>query len=76
VRLHTFHPLIGDGTTKCGRSINIELYPEAEIDVFDRNGRLVSHVKGYQNDWQGHMAENTLPMDTYYYVIDFHSDEV
>jgi gliding motility-associated-like protein len=55
---------------------HIELYPYASIDVFDRNGRLVFHSVGYANDWDGTSGGKALPMDTYYYVIDFKSDQM
>ena len=56
---------------------NIDLYPEAVINVFDRTGRLVFHVEGgYENDWDGTFNGKPLPMDTYYYIIDFKSDDI
>ncbi len=50
---------------------NIELFPDAEVSVFDRWGRRVFYAEdGYENDWKG----DDLPMDNYYYVIDLFGD--
>ena len=50
---------------------NIELFPDAKIEVFDRWGRRVFSVDGgYQNDWKGTFNGKDLPVDNYYYVID------
>jgi gliding motility-associated-like protein len=54
---------------------NIDLFPDAKIEVFDKWGRLVYSVNGgYKNDWDGTSNGKKLPMDTYYYIIDFKSD--
>ncbi|MBA7682229.1 hypothetical protein ES703_90576 [subsurface metagenome] len=56
---------------------NIEIYTNVQIDVFDRTGRLVFHVDGgYDYDWDGTFNGKPLPMDTYYYIIDFKSDQI
>jgi gliding motility-associated-like protein len=53
------------------------LYPNAQIKVFDRTGRLVFESDGgYENDWDGSFDGKPLPLDTYYYIIDFNSEEL
>jgi gliding motility-associated-like protein len=51
---------------------NIYLFPDADIQVFDRWGRLVFRSDGgYDNDWYGTGPNgNELPVETYYYIID------
>ncbi len=50
---------------------NIELFPNAKIEVFDRWGRKVFISEGgYNNDWKGTFDGKPLPMDNYFYVID------
>ncbi len=61
-----------DGVHDVWEIPNIELYPDAKVEIFDRWGRLVFKKDGdYHNDWDGNdMNGNKLPMDSYYYVID------
>ena len=46
-------------------------YPEIEIEIFDRWGRLVwRSTRGYTENWDGrNMNGKELPMDSYFYVI-------
>jgi gliding motility-associated-like protein len=46
-------------------------YPEMEIEIFDRWGRLVwRSTRGYTENWDGrNMNGKELPMDSYFYVI-------
>jgi gliding motility-associated-like protein len=50
---------------------NIDVYPDNEVRVFDKAGRVVYTKKGYDNSWDGNMNGTALSEDTYYYVIDF-----
>ena len=66
---NTFTPN-GDGQHDNWEIHNIELYPNARIEVFDRWGRRVYFKEnGYQNDWDGTFDGKDLPMDNYFYVI-------
>ncbi len=61
----------GDGNHDTWVINNIELFPNAKIDVFDRWGRLVFSVDGgYKNNWDGKFNGKDLPMDNYYYIIE------
>jgi gliding motility-associated-like protein len=52
----------------------IELYPEAEIKIFNRWGQLVwRSEKGYPRPWDGTSKGTALPMDSYHYVINLHN---
>jgi len=44
---------------------NLEKYPENELFIYDRWGKLIYHAKPYKNDWDGkdHLA------GTYYFVL-------
>jgi gliding motility-associated-like protein len=47
------------------------VYPEAVIEVFNRWGELVFRsAPGYPEPWDGKFKGRTLPLDSYYYVID------
>ncbi len=51
----------------------IELYPEAEIRIFNRWGELVwASEKGYPQPWDGMSNGRKLPIDTYHYIINLH----
>jgi gliding motility-associated-like protein len=51
---------------------NIELFPDAVLEIFDRWGRMVYRTDDiYNNPWKGEdMSGRELPMDAYYYVMD------
>ena len=50
----------------------LELYPEADIKVFNRWGQIVfQNTSTYRNDWDGTDPKGKpLPIDSYHYVID------
>lgn len=58
---------------------NIELYPDALVEVFNRWGDRVYSNKRYVNSWEtawnGTFNNNILPSATYYYVITLHNDQ-
>ncbi|MFN2380793.1 MAG: gliding motility-associated C-terminal domain-containing protein [Bacteroidales bacterium] len=50
---------------------NIELYPNAEIRIFTRWGKLVFQTKNPgENRWDGTYKGNPLPVDSYHYILD------
>jgi gliding motility-associated-like protein len=51
---------------------NIELFPDAVLEIFDRWGRLIFRTNDvFNNPWNGEsMQGKELPMDAYYYVLD------
>lgn len=47
-------------------------YPNLVVKIYDRWGRLVFiSSRGYGSPWDGSSKGKPLPMDTYYYVVDF-----
>lgn len=49
----------------------IELYPEAEVRIFNRWGGTVwKSEKGYPHPWDGRSNGTALPVDSYHYIID------
>ncbi|WP_316813794.1 putative Ig domain-containing protein [Pedobacter heparinus] len=50
---------------------NIDFYPNNEVKVFDKAGRIVYSKKGYDNSWDGTFNGVPLEESTYYYIIDF-----
>ncbi|MFN5422027.1 MAG: gliding motility-associated C-terminal domain-containing protein [bacterium] len=53
---------------------NIENYPDNEVTLFDRNGRILHKVANYNNRWDGKINGKPLATDTYYYLIRFRSN--
>lgn len=60
----------GDGKNDTWVIKDIENYPNNEVTVFDRAGRIIYAKKGYTNDWGGTLRGSPLNEDTYYYVLD------
>jgi len=60
----------GDGMNDVFVIENIEHYPNAELTVFNRWGRLVYQTTGYQNNWGGKVNGNILSNGTYFYVLE------
>jgi gliding motility-associated-like protein len=61
----------GDGINDYWIVQNIDMYPENEVKIFDRSGRVVYTKKGYNNNWGATLNGMPLAEGTYYYVIDF-----
>ena len=70
---NTLTPSHIDGKNDVWQIDNIDLFPDAVVDIYDRWGRLIYHAEGLDplNVWDGRsMSGKELPMDSYYYVID------
>ena len=53
---------------------NINLYPEAEITIYNRWGQSVwRSEQGYPHPWDGKSKGVDLPVDSYHYVIELHN---
>jgi len=54
----------------------LELYPNAEIRIFDRWGTSVYYSPAAgDNPWDGSFSGRELPIDSYHYIIDLNNDE-
>jgi gliding motility-associated-like protein len=65
---NTFSPN-GDGFNEQWKIEGIEAFPNCEIQVFDRSGRLVFASRGNTVVWDGKLNGKPLPIATYYYLI-------
>lgn len=53
---------------------NIDLYPEAEVKIFNRWGiNIWKSARGYPQPWNGRRGSKALPIDSYHYIIDLHN---
>jgi gliding motility-associated-like protein len=48
---------------------NMELYPDAEMQIFNRWGNLIHHQTGVYVPWDGYINGAEAPSDTYYYIL-------
>ncbi|MEN8227997.1 MAG: T9SS type B sorting domain-containing protein [Bacteroidota bacterium] len=54
----------------------LELYPQAEIRIFDRWGvRVYYSGAAGDNPWDGSFTGRQLPVDSYHFIIDFNNGE-
>ncbi len=60
----------GDGINDDWRIEGLISFPESDMSVFDRYGRLVYATRGYAKPWNGTYHSKELPVGTYYYIID------
>ena len=66
----------GDGVNDKWVIPNIDMYPDNEVKVFDKSGRVVFTKRGYNNEWDGTFNGNKLKEDAYLYIIKFNKDGV
>lgn len=67
----------GDGINDTWMIMNMDRYPNARINVFNRWGNEVFSSSSYNNDWRGtsdSSGGNTLPSGSYFYQIDQNGD--
>ena len=59
----------GDGRNDTWQLRNAWLYPDAEVFVYTRWGKLVYHSRNATDEWDGTFNGQLLPNDSYHYVI-------
>ena len=65
----------GDGVNDIWEIVNIDMFPEAEVYVFNRWGQLLFTSKGYTEPWDGSYRGHFVPAGTYMYIIDLFNDD-
>ncbi len=66
---NTFSPN-NDGINDLWVIQHLDTYPGCRVQVFTRTGQLVFESRGYKEPWNGTMKGKSLPVDTYYYIIE------
>jgi gliding motility-associated-like protein len=66
---NTFSPN-GDGINDFWEVKYLDQYPGCTVEIFDPRGQMLYRSVGYQRPWDGRLNGGTLPVGTYYYVID------
>jgi len=60
----------GDGKNDFWVIAHIEDFPNNNVKIFDRAGRLIYRKRGYHNEWDGYLNGKVLNEDGYIYVLD------
>lgn len=64
----------GDGRNDTWVIDFIELFPECEVQVFNRWGDQLFRSVGYNQPWNGKYRDGFVPVGTYYYVIELNDE--
>ena len=67
----------GDGYNDFWEIEDIDKYPDADIEIYNRWGSLLFSAKGdayNDNKWDGTHNGESLPIGTYYYIINLNND--
>jgi len=59
----------GDGVNDVWNIKYLDTYPNASVEIFNRNGDRIYYSKGYTKPFDGNFNNNPLPVGTYYYII-------
>ena len=70
---NTFTPN-GDGHNDYWKINGIENYPQALVQVFNRNGQKLFESKGYSTPFNGTYNGKALPAAAYYYIINLNKN--
>lgn len=61
----------GDGVNDNFIIENLDMYPNNEVKIFDKAGRIIYRKVNYTNEWTGTLKGAPLAEGTYYYIVDF-----
>lgn len=64
----------GDGINDVLIIINIEFFPNNELNIYTRSGEKIFMIRDYKNDWEGTTSSGLAPEGSYFYTIDKESD--
>jgi len=60
----------GDGINDTWNIEPLDLFNDADLQVYNRYGQLVFRNVGYIKPWDGTRNGTPLPVSTYYYILD------
>ncbi|MGB4843134.1 MAG: PKD domain-containing protein, partial [Ferruginibacter sp.] len=66
---NTFTPN-NDGINDTWRIDYLNTYPDNRVQIFTRAGQLIFESRGYNTPWDGTLKGKSMPIDTYYYIIE------
>ncbi len=53
----------------------LDIYPDAQVEIYNRWGGLLYSTNDYQNDWDGTYEGKDLPAGVYYFVVTVSEDQ-
>lgn len=59
----------GDGWNDAWVIDHIDLFPECEVEIYNRWGDMLFRSVGYRTPWDGRYNGDFVPVGTYYYVV-------
>jgi gliding motility-associated-like protein len=59
----------GDGINDVWNVKYLDSYPQVTVEIFNRNGQRIYFSRGYSVPFDGNFNNQTLPVGTYYYII-------
>ncbi|MBX2978338.1 MAG: gliding motility-associated C-terminal domain-containing protein [Flavobacteriales bacterium] len=65
----------GDGWNDTWIIDNIELFPDCEVEIYNRWGELLFQSVGYRQPWDGRYKGGQVPVGTYYYIVKLNDPE-
>lgn len=60
----------GDGENDFFYIGNLEKYPDNNLKIYNRYGKLIYSATNYDNTWNGTYLGNLIPTGTYFYILD------
>jgi gliding motility-associated-like protein len=67
----------GDGINDTWTIENIQLYPNNVVNIYNRSGKIVFTMKGYDNSFNGFSNKTSsnkkLPVGAYYFTVEFNT---
>jgi len=64
----------GDGMNDFWIIGNIDQFPDALVEIYNRWGEVLYSSVGYKTPWDGKYKDTALPVGTYYYIIDLRDE--
>lgn len=64
----------GDGTNDTFNIVNLDIFPNHTLEIFNRYGMSVYKGNASKEEWDGKHDGKLLPTGTYYYVIQLNND--
>lgn len=55
---------------------NLEKYPDNNLKIYNRYGKLIYSATNYDNTWNGTYLGNILPTGTYFYILNDGKDKL